>query len=155
MSIVFHIRYTSILNGVNLIHSSQRISAIFYLLAFCDALFLVSIKTNIYSVIIFYYLIISMSIFGQRHLYNKVRVNFSKKSNFVNSYFNKALNKLIFKSVWKSSLGIVLSASLIQIAILSSSNILQAEEAVIFLISIQLIRGISSFSQALFIQKYQ
>ena len=91
-----------------------------------------------------------MSIFGQRKLYNqKVRVNFSKKSNFVKTnHINTALNKLIFKSVWKSSLGIVLSASLIQIAIFSSSNILQAEEAAIFLISIQLIRGISSFSHA-------
>jgi hypothetical protein len=156
--LLFGNKYVAILQGMGLIAENQKAMMITSVTATIVASIALLLNGNILLVILLYQGITALSFFLNRSLVKK----------HVPSYFETSIHKTftqkpelaeiklkeaVFASAWKCAVGILMSVGLIHLSALGAANYLSTSDAAAYLLALQLIRAISTFSQAPFYTK--
>jgi len=150
-------KYVAILQGMKKIADNQRIMMISSVLATFTASVALFFDANLLLVIFLYQGITACSVFLNRKLVT-THFNICEPSN-VNKLSSDSLRDIenlkqaVFSSAWKSAIGILMSVGLIHLSGIAAANYLPPADAVMYLLALQLVRAISSFSQAPFYTK--
>ncbi len=155
--LLFGNKYVAILQGMKRIADNQRVMMFSSILATLTASLALILDANLLLVIALYQSITACSVFFNRRLAIKEMgvLNHSAERNLsVSSEIEiTKLKQVIFSSVWKSAIGILMSVGLIHLSGIAAANYLSVADAAMYLLALQLIRAISSFSQAPFYTK--
>ncbi len=153
--IIYGNKYVAVLHGLHKIAESQRVMALSSVLATVLSSILILAGAELYIVIIAYNLVSASSVLFNWHLTNLLlKANkLLPEGDEATIGPNDKLSKLIFGAAWKSALGVLMSVGIIQFSGLAAANFLSASDAAMYLLSLQLIKAISSFSQAPFYTK--
>jgi hypothetical protein len=156
--LLFGNKYVAILQGLGLIAENQKAMMVTSVTATFIASIALFLGGNLLLVISLYQGISSLSFFLNRRLVRKYVPNYfeGKTQEVLPIEISLSLNKLkkvVFSSAWKSAVGILMSVGLIHLSALAAANYLSTSDAAGYLLALQLIRAISSFSQAPFYTK--
>jgi hypothetical protein len=155
--LLFGNKYVAILHGMKKIADNQRAMMVTSILATLIAALALMFDASLLLVISLYQGISSCSVFLNKRLANKYLFITGKRDEKTLSSINDKevtkLRRIIFSSAWKSAVGILMSVGLIHLSGIAAANYLTTADAAMYLLSLQLIRAISSFSQAPFYTK--
>jgi hypothetical protein len=143
--------YVAFLQGINKVALVQRWQMITSMLAVFSSTFIILLSKSLMAGIIAYYIWFIINFLINYILYKQ----YIKMQNIDidNNKIHNLIKKTIWPTAWRSGLGISMSMGLIQLSGMIVAKIESSSIAASYMIALQMIRAISSFSQAPFYSK--
>lgn len=144
--------YSSYLQGIGKVALVQRLGMIFSLLSIASASLVVLLFGGIFETVLAFQFWKIVNIIVYKVAKNKIIYqNTNKINNKIDVEFD--VLKFIWSSAWRSGLGVFMSSGIILLSSIVYPNFATPSESIEYLLALQLIRAISSFSQAPFYSK--
>ncbi|MBV7260589.1 hypothetical protein KCG43_00975 [Photobacterium sp. WH24] len=145
-------KFIAILQGWGYVADSQRSIMLSSVLATIAASICVLMRLNIFWVIFVYQISTLLSVFINFNYIKKYQLD--HKNLTLGSIDNpQSVKKKIYMTAGKSAVGILMSVGLVHLSGIGAANFLSTTDAAVYLFSLQIIRAISTFSQAPFYTK--
>lgn len=145
---LFGNRYCVVLQGFGKIALVQRIQMFSALAAILSSTIVALIVKDLYATILTFYMWNYLYIFLYKFHFSRLTIDKHRSS--LNSMIINEYSRFVLNKCWKSGVGVLSSLGVIQLSSLIVVKFFSPSISSMYMISLQMIRAISSFSQAPF-----
>lgn len=148
-------KYVAILHGLGSIADNQKKMALCSIFATIFTSLALLFNFELPLIVVLYQGITSISVLLNRKLViNKLGDSlYLYDMDVINDSLKSSISKKVFSSSWRSAVGIFSSVGIVNLSGIGAANFLSQADAATYLLSIQLIRAVTTFAQAPFYTK--